>query len=120
MAEYIERNKVLDICEKHYQHCLEMHDYCGDTTADNIKEDIEKLPAADVVPVVRCRDCKYAVELDKHCEINRASYRHCAMGRGDEEEYVWHKYKKYYKGYSIVELDDYCSYGERRCEDGKR
>lgn len=74
-------------------------------------------PTADVVKVVRCKDCKYAVELDKHCEINRASYRHCTQGRGEEEEYVWHKYKKYFKGYSIVELDDYCSYGERRCFD---
>lgn len=69
---------------------------------------------ADFVEVVRCKDCKYAVELDKHCEINKASYRHCTMGRGDEEEFVWHKYKKYYKGYSIVGLDEYCSYGERK------
>lgn len=48
---YIDKDKVLEICEEHYQHCLEMHDWSGDTTADNIKEDIEKLPTADVQEV---------------------------------------------------------------------
>ena len=57
---YIDKDKALEICEKHYQHCLEMHDYCGDSTADNIKEDIERLPTADVVEVVRCRDCLFS------------------------------------------------------------
>ena len=61
MAEkkYIELQKALNVCEMHYEHCLEMHDWSGDTTADNIKRDIETLPTADVVPVVRCKDCKY-------------------------------------------------------------
>jgi hypothetical protein len=91
MAEYIERNKVLDICEKHYQHCLEMHDYCGDTTADNIKEDIEKLPTADVVPVVRCKDCKYYNVYRLEC------------------------HNPHHNG--IINCEGYCSYGERRCEE---
>ena len=53
MAEkkYIELQKALSVCEMHYQHCLEMHDWSGDATADDIKEDIEKLPTADVVEV---------------------------------------------------------------------
>lgn len=72
----------------------------------------------DVVPVVRCKDCKYSRELDKHCEINRNGYLHCALLKGDETKYVWHKYKKYYKDYSLVEPDDYCSYGERKDDNG--
>ena len=72
----------------------------------------------DVVEVVRCKDCKHSRELEKNCEINnREHYRHCAMYRGDEER-VWVKYKRYYKDYSIVEIDDYCSYGERKCDNG--
>lgn len=53
MAEkkYIELQKALNVCEMHYEHCLEMHDWSGDTTADNIKRDIETLPTADVEEV---------------------------------------------------------------------
>ena len=51
MAEYIKREAALNVCEMHYQHCLMMHDYSGDTTADHIKTDIETIPAADVVEV---------------------------------------------------------------------
>ena len=69
---------------------------------------------ADFVEVCRCRDCIHAVELDKHCELNRFAYKHCVMWKGEEEKNVWHKYKKYYKDYSIVEPDDFCSYGERK------
>ena len=53
MAEkkYIELQKALNVCEMHYEHCLEMHDWSGDATADNIKRDIETIPTADVVEV---------------------------------------------------------------------
>jgi hypothetical protein len=72
---------------------------------------------ADVVEVVRCKDCQYAQELDKHCDINRTVYKHCSLLRGEETNNVWHKYKKYYKDYSLVSLDDYCSSGEKRSEE---
>ena len=75
---------------------------------------ISDTPTADVVEVVRCKDCKHLQELDKHCEINRSAYRHCNMWRGEEEKNVWHSYKKYRKDYSIVELDGFCDMGERR------
>jgi hypothetical protein len=80
---------------------------------------IANIPTADVVEVVRCKDCKHAVELDKHCDISRTAYRHCNLLRGDETKYVWHKYKKYYKDYSIVEPDDFCSCGELKEREGK-
>ena len=53
MAEkkFIELQKALNVCEMHYEHCLEMHDWSGDATAYNIKRDIETLPTADVVEV---------------------------------------------------------------------
>ena len=77
------------------------------------------IPAADVVEVVRCKDCKFATELDKHCELSRAIYKHCSLLRGEPTNYVWHKYKRYYKNYSLVEADDYCSYGERKDGEGE-
>ena len=89
---YIDREKALEICENHYKHCLEMHDYCGDTTADNIKEDIEKLPTADVVEVVRCKDCDFYI---KSKQFRKDWCNKHAMN---------------------VKPTDFCSYGERRTD----
>ena len=36
MAEYIEREMALEICDKEYKERLRMLDYCGDTVAWNI------------------------------------------------------------------------------------
>ncbi len=55
MAEYIEREAALKICETEYQNRLRMLDYCGDTVAWNIGSEIKALPAADVEPVVHGR-----------------------------------------------------------------
>jgi hypothetical protein len=74
----------------------------------------------DAVPVVRCRDCKHAETLERNCELSKGCYMHCNLWRGDETRNVWHKYKKYYRDYSIVELDGYCSDGERRSGDAER
>lgn len=57
------------------------------------KKMLDELPSADVVEVVRCKDCKYAEIHKEHnvifCEINELSG-------------VW------------IKSDDYCSYGERK------
>lgn len=52
---------------------------------------VERLPAADAVKVVRCKDCRYRDFLDSdyggyYCEINRIE----------------------------IHLDDFCSKGERK------
>ena len=57
MAEYIKRTEALDITTR----------TCGDYAA--AWWEIRKLPAADVAPVVRCKDCRYAgvhVVTDTH------------------------------------------------------
>ena len=51
MAEYIEREKAISICQSHYEHCLKMHDFSGDSVAYDIRSNIQGLPAADVVEV---------------------------------------------------------------------
>ena len=88
--KYIELQKAIDVREMHYEHCLQMHDWSGDATADNIKRDIETIPTADVVEVVRCKDCTYCSE----------HYNICHYGVGRD-----------------VKPDHYCGYGERRCEE---
>lgn len=65
-----------------------------------IQMDMLKLPAADVVPVVRCKDCKH--------------YRNYPNGLC----YLHTEPKSNARGYSgeavCVEPDDFCSYGERK------
>ncbi len=77
-------------------------------------ENCDNYISEDCVEVVYCKDCIYARELDKNCEINREYYKHCALWRGDETKNAWHEYKKYYKDYSLVEAWGYCSNGERK------
>lgn len=55
MAEYIEREAALIICEKEYQERVKMRDWCGDTVAWNIGHAIKAIQTADVVPVVHGR-----------------------------------------------------------------
>lgn len=62
MAEYIERKKLEeafdnadpDVCESD----LDGHSDWG-FGRENVRDVIRGVPAADVVPVVRCRDCRY-------------------------------------------------------------
>ena len=74
-------------CEKYfYEHLDDVHI----AAAMNA---IVEMPAADVAPVVRCKDCKYL-------EIS-SCYGECGKG---------------YLG--IVRPDCYCCYGERRIDNG--
>lgn len=82
--------------------------------ADLVTPILVSTPTIDAVEVVRCKDCECATELDKHCELSRNLYRHCNMGRGEDTRHVWHKYKKYYKDYSLIEVDGFCDFGVRK------
>ena len=50
-------------------------------------------PAVDTVPVVRCKDCRFLGDEN--------------LGLHDCD---------HYRGPMRVELDDFCSYGERKCD----
>ena len=67
----------------------------------------------DAVEVIRCQNCVHAEPLDRNCEINTCLYMHCKLYRGEKTKNVWHKYKKYYKDYSLVERDGFCSDGAK-------
>lgn len=92
--EYIEREKALEkvIEVKHHDPELSgvvLHRY--------IKEiDLKDIPAADVVEVVRCRECKHSYRID-----------------GAKEEYDCAKmsaFAKFFPG------DHFCGYGERKTD----
>ena len=92
--EYIERKKALEkvIEVEHYDPELSgvvLHRY--------IKEiDLKDIPAADVVEVVRCRECKHSYRID-----------------GAKEEYDCAKisaFAKFFPG------DHFCGYGERKTD----
>ena len=81
--EYIEREAALEL--------LKDDDRCGYLDSG----DILSIPAADVVEVVRCRDCTWWNDCDDE------SY--CSNPDGLDN-------------YAMP--DDFCSYGERRGNDG--
>ena len=69
-----------------------------------------------IVLPCKCQDCVYSVPLDNNCELNTGMYLHCTLGRGEETKNIWHKYKKYYKDYSIVDRGGFCDSAEKALE----
>lgn len=102
MPEYIEREAL-----------LAAYDAAHKGPPGGARKLIAEAPAADVATVVRCQNCIHAEPLDRNCELSTSVYMHCKLGRGEEEKNVWHKYKKYYKDYSLVDRDGFCDAGER-------
>ena len=102
MDEYIEREKMLE--DLRLQFCKGCNNYsevkCKSCSVDDVIGFVEDLPTADVVEVVRCKDCKHG---DFYCSSILCGNAH-APWYNDEFD-------------ALMELDDYCSYGERRCEE---
>ena len=78
----------------------------------NFQQYLELQEAADVVEVVRCKDCKHGTPLTRNAYNVRGI--HCCNGRGDEVRNVWHKYSRHYEDYSLVDVDGFCDQGEAR------
>ena len=80
MSDYIKREDALRAVGAHlYMIPIQIYD------------DISDLPSADVVEVVRCKDCRHNGSIDTDCPFG------------------W-KDKKF----NMPKLNDYCSYGERK------
>ncbi len=70
---------------------------------------IDHIPAADVVPVVRCRDCKHFMEYTReYVQTTEGADGDCYIKLINSED----------KQYFACTYDDFCSYGERK-EGGK-
>lgn len=79
MKKYIDLDAVIDKLENEWGY-------------QGMREELYNLPTADVVEVVRCKDCKY-------WQDNNNGYPH--------EECRWGKDE-------TPDKDDFCSYGERK------
>ena len=90
--EYIEREAVLRAIAD-VQYMMYSDDDCADEYAavNTVFSAVETVPTADVVEVVRCKDCKYYSVSDRQCGHPDGLY--LTRDAGD---------------------DPYCSYGERR------
>ena len=97
MGEYIEKQALLK--KMHSSHSTPL--FMGHMTDEDVMFQtmvsiVEELPTADVVEVVRCKDC--------------------GMSRETEEE----EYLVCMQFADTVGFQAFCSYGERKCEDGKQ
>ena len=90
---YVEKEKVLEIAKNKYY--SDFHKSMADLTS--LRELLEDTPTADVMEVVRCKDCKYAFH-------HPLGYIYCHRDGRNAYEMVFKK-------------DSFCSYGERK--DGK-
>ena len=97
MSEYIEREALIEeIKERNRNTCN------GSMSCLQMKRMVEKVPAADVAPVVRCRECKHYME--------HRTRRHGQL------IYTCLRMAKYELAYHVCP-DDFCSYGERKDDD---
>ena len=77
MAEYIEREAALLLGYWHGEHpTIDNPSPNGVDAVDSV--DIEAIPAADVQPVVRCKDCKHGTRLV--CDLAWNEYIECRHG----------------------------------------
>lgn len=81
MDEYVKRKAVIDLITRRYEN------------PEICTQEINSIPAADVAPVTRCKDCKYS----------------CKDENGRTCEGYWYELSEY----AVPVKDDaFCSYGK--------
>ena len=93
MAEYINRAELIENLNK----------FAPEHYTALINQLITKQPAADVVEVVRCKDCKRCYE--KRTKLNNQLMRFCMRMDGNEYQ---------------VNANDFCSYGTPKERGGEK
>ena len=59
MAQYIDREAAVKLLRNQAHEALEYSDTECEVLS-SVADELEDFPAADVVPVVRCKDCRYS------------------------------------------------------------
>ena len=98
MNEYIDRDALRQaVLESQHNnpHPRGMAHIAHDCEHAHFVAMIARFPAADVAPVVRCKDCKHS----------------CKDGTGRTCEGYWYELSEFAVS---VEDDDFCSYGEQK------
>lgn len=103
MADYIRRDDALFVLRK--------AERGGSMTAltrlERAYAEIREMPTADVVPVVRCKDCEYAERYER---TDRTAGYYC--GHPKNTFAYGERWDRVFK--PIKEADDFCSYGARK------
>lgn len=104
MAEHIEREAAIAYIRKQSEECQKAFEELGGESGiyadayNDLAEDFYTIPAADVAPVVRCRDCKHF-----RVYIGRDMCAKNVKLLGGREV-----------GLCATGKDDFCNYGERK------
>lgn len=106
MKGYIDKEKAIEAIRLTY--CKDCNSYngvrCRACEFDDAMSEIEGCPTADVVEVVRCKDCKYW-EHDKRSYNRGYHFGECTCPHWEGSS-VWDRHD--------TTIDDYCSQGERK------
>lgn len=100
MAEYIKREAAIAYIREQSEECQKAFEELGGESGiyadayNDLAEDFHSIPAADVAPVVRCKDCKH-YDMGVCLKI---------YSDGNVHSVAWQKRKP----------EDFCSYGERK------
>lgn len=99
MVEYIDKADLLKRLEsriKDYGRDCNINAPVISRTYQEVLQMVKNLPIADVVPVVRCKDCKWLYKPSLLCTHKRNRVFNTGIER---------------------DFNCYCSYGERRCKE---
>lgn len=102
MGELIDREKLLKVL-KNIPNIYSMDIHCDEYYGEGVQRAIEeamKVPIVDAVPVIRCKDCKYAIPLkDTVAYLYKPGCKQCTL--------------LFNRPYSVVLPDFYCVDGEK-------
>lgn len=90
MREYVTKEQVREVMAKYYENANLRQDHF----LRRVYQEIKALPAADVVEVVRCRECKH-YQTGMFCE-------------------KWADLHPHAEVYPMVSSNGYCHYGDRK------
>lgn len=70
IKDYIEREEAIEWVENIMDLIKYYHPYAKsrNVSIDDVIDKLEQVPAADVEPIVRCKDCKHRDPENKHCD----------------------------------------------------
>lgn len=106
MADYIEREAVhrMMVGLIRYRWTSPVSEESRVTVdADDVNFGVDHIPAADVAPVVRCKDCENFVDAKGKDSGKQCGYGQCKVPTGIR---------------GIVCADDFCSFAKRMDEEG--
>lgn len=102
---YIERKQALETINRLYETRVKRGCYSSGEALSECVQEVMAIPAADVVEVVRCRDCK--LWDDWHDEFDRGTCNnpHFNFHHSRVSDRCWHP---------LTRSSWFCSYGERK------